>query len=83
MRTFGVDVSHWEGRINWQVASPAIGFAYYKCTDGTRGIDAQFSNNQSGCSEVTMYGYSTEGETKKCDLEPDDIAGLVTLYPLN
>jgi hypothetical protein len=38
---------------------------------------------QSSCSEVTMYGYSTEGETKKCDLEPADIAGLLTLYPLN
>lgn len=37
---------------------------------------------QSGCAEVTMYGYSTEGETKKCTLEPADIAGLLTLYPL-
>jgi GH25 family lysozyme M1 (1,4-beta-N-acetylmuramidase) len=54
MRTFGVDVSHWEGRINWQVAAPAIGFAYYKCTDGTRAIDAQFLNNQSGCSEAGL-----------------------------
>lgn len=38
---------------------------------------------QSGCSEVTMFGYSTEGETKKCDLDPADITGLLTLYPLN
>jgi hypothetical protein len=44
------------------------------------GLDDMY---QSSCSEVTMYGYSTEGETKKCDLEPADIAGLLTLYPLN
>lgn len=32
------------------------------------------------CSEVTMYGYSTEGETKKRDLESSDITGLQELY---
>ncbi|MFH1663067.1 MAG: matrixin family metalloprotease, partial [Chloroflexota bacterium] len=31
-------------------------------------------------NEMTMYGYSTEGETKKCSLEPGDIAGLQALY---
>ena len=35
----------------------------------------------SACSEVTMYGYGTEGETKKRTLEPTDIAGIQTLYP--
>ncbi len=34
----------------------------------------------SACSEVTMYGYSTEGETKKRTLEPADINGLQELY---
>jgi GH25 family lysozyme M1 (1,4-beta-N-acetylmuramidase) len=34
MHTFGIDVSHWEGLINWQLAAPSINFAYYKCTDG-------------------------------------------------
>lgn len=32
------------------------------------------------CSEVTMYGYSDNGETIKRDLEPADIAGLAELY---
>ncbi len=35
---------------------------------------------ESGCAEVTMYGYSENGETKKQTLEPDDVAGLVALY---
>ncbi|MCR4368792.1 MAG: matrixin family metalloprotease [archaeon] len=34
----------------------------------------------SGCAEETMYGYSTEGETKKRTLESGDIAGLAELY---
>lgn len=34
----------------------------------------------SSCIEVTMYGYSDNGETKKRTLEPPDILGLQTLY---
>jgi GH25 family lysozyme M1 (1,4-beta-N-acetylmuramidase) len=54
MRTFGIDVSHWEGKIDWEIAAQAIGFAYYKCTDGIRYIDDQFLNNQRGCAEVGL-----------------------------
>jgi predicted Zn-dependent protease len=32
--------------------------------------------------EVTMYGYSTEGETKKRSLETPDIIGLEKMYGL-
>jgi len=31
-------------------------------------------------SELTMYGYSSKGETKKCSLEIGDIAGAQELY---
>jgi len=34
----------------------------------------------TSCSEVTMYGYSTEGETTKRTLELADITGLQKLY---
>lgn len=36
----------------------------------------------SGCSEVTMYGYSGYGETKKRTLEQPDITGLQKMYGL-
>jgi len=36
---------------------------------------------QTSCSEVTMFGYSAEGETSKRSLEPPDIQGLTTFYP--
>ncbi|MHC4743784.1 MAG: matrixin family metalloprotease, partial [Planctomycetota bacterium] len=32
------------------------------------------------CSEQTMYGYATNGETKKVTLEDGDIAGIQELY---
>lgn len=35
----------------------------------------------SPCIDVTMYGYSGEGETKKRSLERPDINGLLSLYP--
>lgn len=35
---------------------------------------------EDSCSEVTMYGYSTKGETKKRTLEPQDITGIQKLY---
>ena len=34
----------------------------------------------SSCSEQTMYGYATEGETKKRDLNSGDITGIKNLY---
>jgi len=34
----------------------------------------------SECSEQTMYGYATEGETKKRTLEAGDITGITKLY---
>ena len=34
----------------------------------------------SKCSEVTMYGYSGEGETKKRTLETQDISAIKKLY---
>jgi lysozyme len=54
MRTLGVDVSHWEGDIDWKLAAPTIGFAYYKCTDGVRFIDSKFSLNKQACIEAGL-----------------------------
>ncbi len=34
----------------------------------------------SACAEETMYGYATEGEIKKHDLNTGDIKGVSTLY---
>jgi GH25 family lysozyme M1 (1,4-beta-N-acetylmuramidase) len=54
MRTLGVDASHWEGDIDWVKATPTLGFAYYKATDGTSFIDSQLGNNMDECNETGL-----------------------------
>lgn len=42
----GIDVSHWQGAINWSsVKSAGIDFAYVKATEGTSYKDSRFSAN--------------------------------------
>jgi lysozyme len=49
MRIFGIDVSHWEGIIDWKQAAPFIPFVYFKCTDGQTMFDNTFVINHLGC----------------------------------
>jgi lysozyme len=45
----GIDVSHYQGTINWSsVKQAGIAFAYAKATDGTTTVDSQFKTNWSG-----------------------------------
>ncbi len=66
MKTLGVDVSHWEGTIDWITASHWIPFAWYKCTDGVSGIDNTFAQNKAGCQQTGMphapYHYYQPGQ---------------------
>src|SRR5262245_46829549 len=42
----GIDVSHWQGSINWSaVRASGIEFAYIKATEGTSFRDASFNAN--------------------------------------
>lgn len=42
----GIDVSHWQGKINWQkVKEAGLEFAYLKATEGVTFIDSQFKAN--------------------------------------
>ena len=45
-RVIGIDVSHWQGTMNWPVAYAAgVRFAFIKATDGAAWFDQQFANN--------------------------------------
>ncbi|KAF9550608.1 hypothetical protein CPC08DRAFT_322352 [Agrocybe pediades] len=49
----GIDVSHWQGNINWgAVKSSGVSFAYIKATEGTTYKDPQFSSNYVGATNV-------------------------------
>jgi len=45
----GVDVSHWQGSINWAVVKPHISFAILKCTEGATYFDDTYVVNKQGC----------------------------------
>lgn len=47
----GIDVSHWQGNINWkQVAKDEIKFAFIKATEGTTLKDKKFETNVLGAN---------------------------------
>jgi len=47
----GIDVSHYQGRIDWRaVAGEGIGFAYVKATEGVTFTDPAFARNWSGAA---------------------------------
>lgn len=41
----GVDVSHYQGDINWSVLSEGLDFAYIKATEGSSSVDESFAYN--------------------------------------
>jgi lysozyme len=52
---YGVDVSNYQGRIDWQqVARDQVSFAYIKATEGARFVDAAFSANWSGATKAGL-----------------------------
>jgi len=51
----GVDVSHWQGPIQWlQVASASYTFAFGKATEGKTLVDPTYSINRSGAQTVGL-----------------------------
>ncbi|GAB3566620.1 lysozyme [Spelaeicoccus albus] len=48
-QTPGLDVSHWQGSVNWKsVASNGAKFAYIKATEGSSYRDPKFNSNYTG-----------------------------------
>ncbi len=54
-RTPGIDVSHWQGNIDWQkVALADVRFVFIRATNGESGTDRQFTNNWQGAEAVGL-----------------------------
>ena len=52
----GVDVSHWQGTINWsKVKAAGMQFAFMKATESTTYTDTQLATNWAGVQAVGMY----------------------------
>lgn len=51
VRLPGIDVSHYQGKINWdKVAASGVAFAYSKTTQGITGVDSRYAVNLSGAT---------------------------------
>ena len=63
---FGIDVSKWQGRINWEMVAPSIDFTIIRCGyRGSRGkmaVDPRFAENIQGAKRngirTGVYFYS-------------------------
>ncbi|TWT87196.1 Lysozyme M1 precursor [Pseudobythopirellula maris] len=60
----GIDVSHWQGAINWtSVKNAGTDFAFIKATNGTNQVDSRFAQNFNNAREAGVlagpyhYGY--------------------------
>lgn len=52
----GVDVSHYQGEIDWEKMEPqGIDFAFIKATEGSSHVDEQFSDNWEKAAETDLY----------------------------
>jgi lysozyme len=68
----GVDVSSYQGTINWQtLADQNIAFAYIKATEGSSHVDSKFSTNWTNAQKTSLrigayhfMSYETSGETQ-------------------
>ncbi len=52
----GIDVSHWQGRVNWdRVADDGVTFAFIRASDGVGTIDREFERNWAETKRVGIY----------------------------
>lgn len=51
----GIDVSHWQGRVDWRAVEEAgIGFAFLKATEGTSFVDPTFRGHWAALGETRI-----------------------------
>lgn len=48
----GIDVSQWQGTINWEQVKPAVDFVFLKATEGTGFVDPSFQRNHAECNRL-------------------------------
>lgn len=55
MEIKGIDVSSWQGKIDWnKVANYGMDFAILRITEAGNVIDGQFENNFAGCNKYKI-----------------------------
>ena len=72
MEIRGIDVSAWQGKIDWKtVADYGMGFAILRITEAGNVIDSYFEQNFSECRKYNIpvgaykYSYASCGDTER------------------
>lgn len=69
----GIDVSHWQGTIDWkQVKNSGIAFVYAKASQGTTNTDPMFSTNVQGARAVGLPIGAYHYASPSAPYSPDD-----------
>src|SRR5450759_3395576 len=83
----GIDVSHWNGTINWpQVAGAGKTFAIIKATEGETFLDSMYATNHSGARaaglRATAYHFAQPGlPTSEATIQADWFVQNAALLP--
>ena len=54
MAAYGIDVSHWQGEIDWDKVAASKAFAIIKASEGTGFVDKRFSANRANAKRAGM-----------------------------
>lgn len=66
----GVDISHWDGFIDWEKLKLNVGFVFMKATEGTTFIDPMLNNYRNHANEHKIpYGFYHFFRPKKSGVE--------------
>lgn len=62
----GIDVSKWQGAIDWRAAGPSVSFVFVKATQGVAEVDARYAENiaalRAGHKLRGSYHYADGGD---------------------
>lgn len=92
MNIQGIDVSYFQGNINWSAVKDfGIQFAMLRAGYGAGNVDKQFQRNASECNRLGIpfgvywfsYAYTREGARREADYCIDTIKNYEVQYPVS
>ncbi|MED0670658.1 glycoside hydrolase family 25 protein [Aneurinibacillus aneurinilyticus] len=91
MTIIGIDVSHWNGVVDWKkVAASGVNFVFLKASEGTTYVDKTFKTNAANALtngiRVGAYHYAKFGNVAEAKAEAQHflrtVSGVKITYPL-
>jgi lysozyme len=86
----GLDVSHWQGNVNWSKVKANADFVFVKCSEGSSYVDPNFVSNVKEAAaaglKVGAYHYATFNDVASAKEQANyflsKVKGLTLTYPL-